>query len=362
MGNTNYTVEDFVLDLEFRKWILAADYESNIHWEKFLKENPACRDDILAARRIILFLEQKQSQSEGLANQDRAEIWSHIESGIRMKAAIDEEEALVVPISSEAILNKQGDKVTRGYPWLKFAAILVLVLGIGMLWLFFGHHQQQTPIVDSWQEHETAFGVKSIITLSDGSVAILNSGSRISYLENFRGPKREIFLEGEACFEVARDSLKPFVVQTAGLSTQALGTSFNIRAFRDERIEVALVSGLAEVKVQNGSKSELIIPGEGISSLPNGENWKRQKVSLEHVTAWMNKTIIFDNTPFLKAVNILENWYGVRIKLLRFEDETLKVSGKYKDETLNNILDGWSYGIRFDYAVNGKEVIIEFKR
>src|SRR5690606_6102608 len=111
-----------------------------------------------------------------------------------------------------------------------------------------------------------------------------------------------------------------------------------------------------------GSKSELIIPGEGISSLPNGENWKRQKVSLEHVTAWMNKTIIFDNTPFLKAVNILENWYGVRIKLLRFEDETLKVSGKYKDETLNNILDGWSYGIRFDYAVNGKEVIIEFKR
>jgi transmembrane sensor len=363
MGNSSYTVEYFVLDPDFRNWILHPDFESNLRWEKFLEENSACRKDVLLARRIVLYLEQRQVQADKLAGEEEADIWNKIKEGVAKKDGTGRKGALVVPISSEVVLNRQKEEKKEWPAYLKYAAVILVAIGLGLLWTLSGQKQvQETTIVaDYWQNYETPLGVKSTITLSDGSIVTLNSGSRIRYVENFTGPRREVFLEGEAFFEVAKDSLKPFIVHTEDLSTQALGTSFNIKAFRGKLIEISLVTGLVEVKVQNGKNKELITPGEGIISMPGGEDWKRQKVNLEHITAWMNKTIVFEDTPFLTAVHTLENWYGVRIHLLNFKDESLKVSGKYKDETLKNILDGLGYGVRFDYRIKGMEVTIEFE-
>lgn len=361
MGNLNYTVEDFVLDPDFREWILHPDHESNIRWEKFLKKKPGCREHILAARRIVLYLEHKRIQPDELGDADKAEIWQKIKRGVA-KNKVTVPEAWVVPISSDAVLKKES-KRRVGFPFLKYAAILLFSIGLGMLWVFFGPTPEDRKVVAlDWQHHETPKGTKSAVTLSDGSVVTLNSASRIRYLKNFEGTTREVYLEGEAFFEVAKDSVKPFLVHTAGLSTRALGTSFNIKAFPDEFIEISLISGLVQVHTQDGRLNEVIHPGEGINSKSGGEDWKRQKVDLDRVTAWMNKTIVFDNTPFLTAIDALEKWYGVQVRLSNFNDEDLKVSGKYKDESLENILEGLSYGIRFDYRIQGKEVDIEFKR
>lgn len=368
MGTLKYTIEDFVLDPDFRKWILQSDSESNIRWEKFLEKEPKYRDDILLARKIVLYLEQKESRSDSLEDFDRVDIWHKIKERTTSTGTEDEPEALVVPISSEAVLNNKKNKKEReSSRWsfsVKYAAVLLISVGLAILWILSGEEggEQENTVVASWLNHETPLGTKSTITLSDGSVVTLNSGSQIRYMEKFAGSEREVFLEGEAFFEVAKDSIKPFIVHAAGLSTHALGTSFNIKAFRDEQVEISLISGVIEVKSQDGMKKEVIQPGEGIYTISDGENWKRRNVDLERVTAWMNKTIIFDNTPFLNAVHTLEKWYGVKIHLLNFKDEHLKVSGKYTDETLKNILDGWGYGMRFDYRIKGKEVMIEFNQ
>ncbi|MFC4870982.1 FecR family protein [Negadavirga shengliensis] len=361
MGLSNYTVEDFVLDPEFRKWVLHPNNKSNVRWDRYLEENPDYRENILLARKIVLHLEERHKQAGGLSESDKIDIWKNIKIGVGRKNSA-QQDVLVVPISSEAILSKTAEKSQKWLSFWRYAAVLLFALALGLSWVFFGERKEEETVVTSnWQVYETPLGVKSTITLSDGSVVTLNSGSQIRFKESFTGQEREIFLEGEAFFVVARDTLKPFIVHAGGLSTQVLGTSFNIKAFKDEMTEISLVAGLVEVKEQQGDHREKISPGEGILSAPDGGNWKRRKIDVEYVTAWMHKTIVFDNTPFETAMRTLEKWYGVQIKLVNFKDKELKVTGKYQDETLKNILDGLGYGVRIDYRIKGKEVTIIFE-
>lgn len=362
MEMSNHTTEDFVLDPEFRKWVLSPDTGSNMRWERYLDNNPDSREAILLAKNIVLNLAHTGFDKEGLSEADKVRMWDKIKEGAAQKAVLESTGAVVVPISSEAVLNKKRVIKARFPTFWRYAALLLFSLGFGWLWnLNKVGHDEEVPAVVKWQNYETPLGVKSTITLSDGSVVTLNSGTKIRYVENFIGTEREVFLEGEAFFEVASDTIKPFVVYAGGLSTRALGTSFNIRAFEDEMTEVALVTGLVEVRETDGLDVERILPGEGVCSLPGKGNLNRKKVNLDHITAWMNKTIIFDNTPFYKAMLTLENWYGVRIDVVNLKNKDLKITGRYQDETLKNILEGLSYGTGMDYRIKGKEVTIKFK-
>lgn len=362
MRLSNHTTEDFVLDPEFRKWVLSPNNSSNIRWERYLHGNPGKREAILLAKNIVLNLDHKWADQDGLSEADKVHIWNKIKEGAAQKAVLESTGAVVVPISSEAVLNKRrAIKVGFLFFW-KYAAIILFSLGLGWLWVVnMDSHDVEVPVVVKWQNYETPLGVKSTITLSDGSVVTLNSGTKIRYIENFIGSEREIFLNGEAFFDVARDSIKPFVVHAGGLSTRALGTSFNIKAFKDEMTEVALVTGSVEVRDTDGSNVERILPGEGIFSLPGKGYLNRKKVNLDHITAWMHKTIIFDNTPFYNAMLTLEKWYGVQINVVNLKNKDLKITGRYQDETLKNILEGLGYGTGLDYRINGKEVTIKFK-
>ncbi|HSI76424.1 MAG TPA: FecR domain-containing protein [Lunatimonas sp.] len=363
MELSNHTTEDFVLDPEFRRWVLSPDTSSNIRWERYLEENPGSRDAILFAKNIVLNLAHTCFDKEGLSEADKVHLWNNIKEGAAQKAVLESTGAVVVPISSEAVLKKRRAKKVGFSALWRYAAIILFSLGLGGLWVITMEGQdEEVPELAKWQNYETPLGVKSTITLSDGSVVTLNSGTSIRFVENFIGSEREIFLKGEAFFKVAKDTIKPFVVHAGGLSTRALGTSFNIKAFDKEMTEVALVTGSVEVKKEDGSDLERILPGEGVFSLPGTGNVNRKKVNLDHTTAWMNKTIIFDNTPFYKAMLTLENWYGVRINVVNFKDKDLKVTGRYQDETLKNILEGLGYGMGIKYRINGKEVTVTFEK
>lgn len=363
MELSNHTTEDFVLDPEFRQWVLSPNNSSNIRWERYLHENPGKRDAILLAKSIVLNLAHTCFDKEGLSEADKVHLWNNIKEGAAQKAVMESTGAVVVPISSEAVLNKRRANKVGFLVFWRYAAIILFSLGLGWVWSINKvSHEESVPEVAKWQNYETPLGVKSTITLSDGSVVTLNSGTKIRYVENLIGSEREIFLEGEAFFDVAPDSIKSFVVHAGGLSTRALGTSFNIKAFDDEMTEVALVTGSVEVSDSDGSDVERILPGEGVFSLPGKGYLNRKKVNLDHITAWMHKTIIFDNTPFYNAMITLEKWYGVQINVVNLKDKDLKITGRYQDETLKNILEGLGYGTNLDYRINGKEVTIIFEK
>ena len=98
-------------------------------------------------------------------------------------------------------------------------------------------------------------GEKSIITMNDGSRVYLNSSSTLSYPATFPSDKREVFLEGEAFFEVTRNENRPFVIRSGNLTTKVLGTSFNVNAFDANNISVSVATGKVQVDIDGPSSA-----------------------------------------------------------------------------------------------------------
>lgn len=152
-------------------------------------------------------------------------------------------------------------------------------------------------------------GMSRRLVLPDGSRVWLNAESSLSYPGSFGGrDRREVTLQGEAYFEVAPDSLHPFVVETAALQTQVLGTSFNVRAYSPEDTRVTLLRG--SVKVSDRHRGELLLrPGEGTDS-----SLDRKTVDdAEDCRAWTDGRFAFDDAPLVEIMRELGRWYNVDI-------------------------------------------------
>jgi len=360
MDKSNFSVEDFVLDSDFRDWILSPNKQRNLRWELYLEKHPHCVKEIQTARRIVLNLPKtafKIKEGEILA------LWDQIENKLTHVSALKTETSSI-PINSQATIGRYVESTSKrqvNYPLLKIAAILLLTALLGFL--YYSLPETEVPEQINWLTYSTKPGVKSSLILSDGSKITLNAGTSIRYIQNFVGDTREIFLEGEAFFEVAHDTLKPFIVHTQDITTKALGTSFNIRANSSEKIAISLVNGKVEVKSQEVQEFiDFLTPGEQVNTFAKGNSWEKDAFDQEVVIAWINQTIIFDETPIAEAIKILENWFGVTITLNNFQEQHLTLSGKFKNETLMNILEGLSYTARFKYEIEGKEIQINFKQ
>ena len=161
---------------------------------------------------------------------------------------------------------------------------------------------------------------------------------------------------------MAEDTLKPFIVKTSHVSTRALGTAFNIKAYPEEPISISLIRGSVLVtnsEVEN--YSEKLVPGEEVFASLDNSTWTKGEFNLNEALAWMHKTLIFKKTPFAATVKSLEKWYGVTIDVQNEIPNNLFITGEFKDESLKNILEGLSYSSRFTYSIEGKNVVIKFK-
>ncbi len=364
MSKTEYTVEDFMLDPEFRTWVLSPDEEAKAHWEAFLEEHPEKYKEVELARRALLNLSRNVSE---VSEQRIEQTWSAINKGID---DLDEEKVdrRVVPLSAESTLKRLADRpYKRSYsPNLQFyrvAAILAIAFSLGLL--FSLTHQEaklapkEIPLV--YEQHEAPPGVKSNLTLQDGSKVILNSGSTLRYVKNFETDRRELFLTGEAYFEVAKDSLRPFTVKTGPVSTTAIGTSFNISAYQNESHDVSLLTGRVNVTMEFEQPYHIDLqPGEALNVEVGKGTHKKHRFSEEKVLAWTKKTILFEQTPMEEAIRVLENWYGVKIEVLNQPGRGVLLSGKFVDQTLKGVLEGLSYSARFDFQVDKDRVTLRF--
>lgn len=359
MDKLIFSVEDFVMDSDFREWILSPNSKRNLQWEEYIIRNPQQIENIKIAREVVLNMPRKEFKLGDFQVED---LWSKIDKNLDFKKLTPETKR--VPIHPEATIShysQEKRKAKYNFQLLKIAALLLLAFTLGTLY-FTLPETEKTPEIN-WLTFSTKPGVKSSVTLSDGSVVRLNAGSSIRYVQNFVGETREVYLDGEAFFEVAHDTIKPFIVHTKDISTKALGTSFNIHAGAGEKIAISLVTGKVEVKSQQVPEFlDYLIPGEQINTFAMGKSWEKGGFEQDVVLAWQNQTIIFDDTPLPEAVKMLELWFGVKISLLNYNEQNLTLSGKYKGETLKNILEGLSYTARFEYEIDGKEIKINFKQ
>lgn len=158
------------------------------------------------------------------------------------------------------------------------------------------------------------YGRRAHITLEDGTVAWLNAGSRMIYPVVFDGLKREIFLEGEAYFDVSQKAGVPFFVYTNNLRTTVLGTGFNVSAYADDAEQsVVLVTGNVKVKANSSDIEQLLSPGEKAGF--DGRHLNKQAVNIMEYTSWKDGRLQFEHAPLNHIVKRLGRYFNIRITL-----------------------------------------------
>jgi ferric-dicitrate binding protein FerR (iron transport regulator) len=360
MNITEWTAEDFVLYPGFRKWVWSPDVETNLVWEGYLSKNPEKLGEIKLAREILINL---SARSYTLSVKDKEDLWKKVDletESIQGEGNTRE----IVPLNANSTIKRMEQKQVDPFQFSQFyrvAAILVICFGLGFLAA--AMLQEEEEIIESplvYTEHIARPGVKSNLTLTDGSKVILNSGSKLYYVENFQTDKRELFLEGEAYFEVFKDSTRPFIVHTGTISTTALGTSFSINAYESEAINIYLLTGKVAVADQLAHNPGVFLERGEAALADNNGGLTKGKFDEERATAWTKGIILFDRTPIMEAIKIMENWYGVEFDLKNRPAANLTVSGKFHNELLQNILIGLSYSARFQFEIQEDKVKMDF--
>ncbi len=377
MKYEHYRVEDLVLDKSFRAWVLSSDYTSDTFWKRWADGHPHKRKLVEEAREIVLSVERDQINFSERKNQ---EMWKALTKVMEEDSIVDnilgeDPKKEIAKTSSSAlphyIHDIGGTKSNRGgLRHLGIAVSIVLVLGLSFgLYQFYGSENVvDTPDLAQYIKRENPPGVKSVIALADGTKVTLNAASSLEFPKGFKGEKRLVYLKGEAFFEVQKNPEKPFIVITNKIATTALGTSFNINAFPDEKqINVFLVEGKVKVEAfedldQNQKTKETFLgPGEQVIYKKDKQALKKGKFDSAMVIAWKEGILYFRKANFEEVIDKLEKWYGVKFKILNKNREDLQFSGTFQNETLKNILEAISYSQKFEYRINGDHVTINFK-
>ena len=182
------------------------------------------------------------------------------------------------------------------------------------------------------------YGKSSEIILADGSHIWLNAGSRLSYPSEFRGNSREVYLTGEAFFEVSHNPSKPFYVITPEVKIKVIGTSFNVSAYPDEQtVETVLVSG----KVTAGKNRLLagtidLAPGERLTYDKNTTDLSKDKVDVNNHSSWKDGYLLFNNAPCSHVFLKLQRYYN---KDIRFDEDLEKTSFSGKLVLKDNLME-----------------------
>lgn len=224
--------------------------------------------------------------------------------------------------------------------WIRnIAAILLLpLLGLSA-YLYYQTNTLESKSV-GLLETTTAYGVRTKITLSDGSEVWLNSGSTLSYPERFTEDKRQVTLSGEAFFKVKSDKDHRFDVQTSdGITVSAYGTEFNVQAYAEEpEIKATLTEGHIQIDQINQPASQELIPGEQAVYSRHTQQMQVRKANLLVETAWKDGKLVFRRTPMEEIAKQLSRHFNVNIQLQGKEIFDYTYSATFTTETLAEIL------------------------
>lgn len=255
--------------------------------------------------------------------------------------------------------NKAKLRLSR-VNWYRVAA--VLVIGLLLANLIFQNFKPELPVYLTSVAPE---GSISQTILPDGTMIYLNAGSEIKYDVNTNSKTREVFINGEAWFDVERNEKRPFIVHTPYYDVKVLGTQFNVKTYEDEEnVITTLEEGSIRVLSTDKLKleEELILkPGEQLVYNKTEQKLHRQKVETRLFTSWKDNKLIFLDMSFSDLVKLLERKYGVDIEVADQSILAGHYSGTIKNETILEILNIIQHTHPIKYKIQGQKVIIQKK-
>ncbi len=209
------------------------------------------------------------------------------------------------------------------------------------------------------------FGKRFDIALSDGTHVYLNAGTTMRYPINFvEGKDRNVFLKGEAYFEVTKDKARPFVVSVGNMNVEVLGTTFNVSGYpQDSSTNAVLVEGsVALYERMDGEEkgnSTLLEPGFKAEWNNSGGDISIENVDTRIYTAWVQGKLVFRNTSFLKIRQSLERKYNVKIQNTNTDLDKQLFDATFDIETIDEVLESFNRSYAIEYYIKNNEVIIK---
>ncbi len=242
----------------------------------------------------------------------------------------------------------------------RIAAIVILTLGLGFVVYFtLGNKQSQ------WIEAATASKEIKEVALPDGSKVWLNGASTLRYGRKFQSAaRREVWLEGEAYFEVDHNPQRPFTIHIQGAITQVLGTSFNVRGYPTEStIEVGVLSGKVAFSAQESKLPEKITlqPGNGVVFDKENTSIRKTEKNDANLLAWKTHRLVFEDAPLQEVIAALEKYFGINIKLANTGLAYCRFKGTFKEAKLEEILTVMQVSMNISTLQKGNQYIISGK-
>lgn len=254
----------------------------------------------------------------------------------------------ILRLAKSRIEGKRPHMGISGGPrtWLLVAASVTIVL-VSTVAFYLSQQSSEKENVSLANGTEitrtTQRGLKLSIKLPDGSSVKLNSSSQISFPSTFEGNTREVTIRGEAYFDVVHDDTKPFIVHSGNTSTRVLGTSFNVKENQGKGFQITLVQGKVNVTAEGISNGVDLIPNQQANIDLGSTEITTKNVDAERFVCWKDNRIYFEETPLIEAAKILEDWYNVTIEIKNEKLASCKISGEYKNSSLENILKSLQY-------------------
>lgn len=236
---------------------------------------------------------------------------------------------------------------------VKYAAVFILAFIAGAISLYFWEQKPYNQLAEVYNEIQVPNGEKSNITLYDGTKVWLNSGTIFKYPAVFNGNKRNVFVDGEAYFEVAKDKANPFIVSSGSMEVKVTGTKFNVYSYPGEdMISATLEEGSVSIAMKGSEKSYKLNPGEQFKFVKSTNTAHLLKVDTRLYTSWRDNILKFENAPLSEILKKMERWYDVKFVI----DENLDTSERYttsiKTESLREMLRVLSLTTEMKYEIN----------
>lgn len=203
-------------------------------------------------------------------------------------------------------------------------------------------------------------GIVQKVTLPDGTIINLNTCSRLTYPESFSGKSREVFLDGEAYFDVAHDKRHPFIVRAGELKIRVLGTKFNVNASTlVPQVTATLIEG--SIEAVTGKKNILMKPNQQLKyDTSSGRVSLTELTNASREIRWTQNVWVLSDTPLLDICQRLEQQFNIKIIIMNDELIGKSFTGEfYTNESLESILKTMQISTPFEYEYKGKNIILK---
>lgn len=256
--------------------------------------------------------------------------------------------------------KRKQNKILRMHRWMKYAAMIAVILVIGGgsgYWLYQNGNNQHMMVAVANE------GIVKEIILPDGTKVWLNNSATLKYPREFSEKERNVYLDGEAYFEVTKNRHKPFTVQSDAMRVRVLGTTFNFKCDKNYRIaEVTLIEGEIEVKGNKEEGQIILAPGQRAELNKNNGRLTVKQVDAKMDAVWHDNLIPFQKADIFTISKALERFYDIKIILSPDMRADKTYSGVLKKKsTIESVLKSLQNSISIDYKIVGNNIFISPK-